>query len=309
MEHKPLLFIALLLFALAGCQPAAPPDPGDTTAPSVTAATPADGAVGVSKNDAVVLTFSEPMDTAATEAAFELLAPDGTPLPVSFSWEDEDRRLVATPAAPLAYSPNASYLTYHYNLAATAKDPAGNPLAAAFAAGFSTMRLLGFQIESEAARDGAVTSDGVVDAAGASAFLGDTDATNASRVFFSFPLDGLPAGTESVVSAELRLYAQSATGSPDDLQYRMGHLAYGELDAGDYAATEGENQPIFPHATGTWRFGVRGWVASDWDGGRARFQIRLRSSNDGDGTSDGYVLNTAESADNKPTLQVAVYAP
>ena len=309
MEHKPLLFIALLLFALAGCQPATPPDPGDTTAPSVTAATPADGAVGVSKNDAVVLTFSEPMDTAATEAAFELLAPDGTPLPVSFSWEDEDRRLVATPAAPLAYSPNASYLTYRYRLAATAKDPAGNPLAAAFEAGFSTMRLLGFQIESEAARDGAVTSDGVVDAAGASAFLGDTDAASASRVFFSFPLDGLPAETESIFNATLTLYTQSTTGNPGSLHYRMDHLAYGELDAGDYAAAESENQPISPSLTGSWNLGMRSWVTDDWSAGRPRFQIRLRPDNNGDANSDGYVLHTAEAATYKPLLQIAVYAP
>ncbi len=309
MEHKQLLFIALSMLVLAGCQPAAPPAPGDTTAPRVTTATPGDGAVGVSKNDAVVLTFSEPMDTAATEGAFQLLDPAGAPAAINFSWEDGNRRLVATPAAPLAYSTNASYLTYHYRLAASAKDPAGNPLAAAFAAGFSTMRLLGFQIESEPDRDGAVASDGGVDAAGASAFLGDTDAASASRTFFSFPLDGLPAGTESVVSAELRLYAQNATGSPDDLQYRMDHLAYGELDAGDYAAAESENQPIFPHAAGTWRFGLRQWVASDWSNGEGRIQIRLRSDNDGDGASDGYVLNTAEAAGNKPTLQVVVYAP
>jgi len=309
MKHKPLLFIALSMLALAGCQPAALPDPGDTTAPSVTAATPADGAVGISKNDAVVLTFSEPMDTAATEAAFELLAPDGTPLPVSFSWEDEDRRLVATPAAPLAYSTNANHLTYHYRLAATAKDPAGNPLAAAFAAGFSTMRLLGFQIEGEAARDGAVTSDGVVDAAGATAFLGDTDAANASRVFFSFPLDGLPAGTESIVNALLTLHTQDTTGNPGSLHYRMDHLVYGDLDAGDYAAAEIENRPVFPPATGSWNSSMRSWVTDDWSAGRARFQIRLRPDNNGDGTSDGYVLHAAEAATYKPLLQVAVYAP
>ncbi len=309
MEHKQLLFIALSMLVLAGCQPAPPPAPGDTTAPRVTTATPGDGAVGVSKNDAVVLTFSEPMDAAATEAAFELLDPAGAPLPVSFSWEDGNRRLVATPAAPLAYSSNASYLTYHYRLAATAKDPAGNPLAAAFAAGFSTMRLLGFQIESEPDRDGAVASDGGVDAAGASAFLGDTDAAGASRTFFSFPLDGLPAGTESIVKAVLTIHTQSTTGNPSDLHYRIDHLTYGELDAGDYAAVESENQPISPSLTGSWKSTWRSWVTDDWSAGRARFQIRLRSDNDGDGASDGYVLNTAEAADNKPTLQVVVYAP
>lgn len=309
MERKPLLSFALLMLALAACQPAAPPAPGDTTAPRVTAATPAAGAVGVRQDATVVLTFSEPMDTAATEAAFRLLAPDGTPLAVSFSWEDEGRRMVATPTAPLAYSADAGYLTYGYRLAATARDPAGNPLAAAFAADFSTLRRLGFQIPGEAGRDGAIASDGGVDTAGAGAFLGDTDAAGASRAFFSFSLEDLPAGTESVVSAELRLYAQSATGSPDDLQYRMDHLAYGDLDAGDYAAAESANQPIFPRATGTWRFGVRDWVADDWSRGRGRFQVRLRSSNDGDGVADGFVLSTAEAADPTPVLNVVVYAP
>ncbi len=46
----------------------------------------------------VVLEFNQPMDRASTEAAFRLqLAETGEPVPGTFLWEDEDRRLVFQP--------------------------------------------------------------------------------------------------------------------------------------------------------------------------------------------------------------------
>lgn len=305
-----LTSLAVLTLLLTACPNRAAPPPDDTTPPEVQSSSPTDGAQGVTKTAQVSVSFSEPMDTAATEAAFELRDADGNPVAVTLSWTDGNKRLLAAPAAPLAYSDGSDYLTYTYSVGTDAADAAGNHLESAYAASFSTMRRLGLLITGEAVRDGEVTSGGDVDTSAGNAFLGDLDATNASRVFISFSLADLPAGTESVISAELRLYSGSSTGSPGTLNFHMDHLAYGDLDAGDYDAAESESLPIFLHAIGSWKFGgMQGWVTSDLNAHRSSFQVRLRSDNNGTTGPDGYGVSTADATNHKPELSIVVYAP
>jgi hypothetical protein len=52
-------------------------------APSVVAATPSDGQIGVGLSPKVQVTFSEPMDKASVEAAFQMVAPV---MAGTFSW-------------------------------------------------------------------------------------------------------------------------------------------------------------------------------------------------------------------------------
>ncbi|MCB0073836.1 MAG: Ig-like domain-containing protein, partial [Caldilineaceae bacterium] len=73
-----------------------------TAAPMVTGIEPSEPMA--SPDSIVHVFFSQPMDHASTEAAFSM-APDNGDAPVAgaFSWEDDDRTLVFTPADPLAF--------------------------------------------------------------------------------------------------------------------------------------------------------------------------------------------------------------
>ena len=99
------------------------PATGDTTAPTAGAVSPADSATAVDPKGNVSVTFSEPMDKPATEAAFSLARAGGsTPVPGSFSWSANT--MTFDPATDLA--PGASYTA---TVATSARDVAGNALA------------------------------------------------------------------------------------------------------------------------------------------------------------------------------------
>ena len=98
-------------------------------APTVIATVPADGAVDVPWNAAVVLTFSLPMDEAATEAAWGA-EPD---IACGFTWNATRTVLSCLPTTDLA--PNGAY---GITLDTGAKSSAGVPLAAPHAFSFTT---------------------------------------------------------------------------------------------------------------------------------------------------------------------------
>ena len=107
---------------------AVPFDSGDA-APTVTATVPSDGAVGASRNAAIVLRFSLPMDQAATESAWSAVPA----IACSFSWDPSRTRLSCLPASNLA--PDTSYTV---TLATGARSFGGVTLAAPFSFAFLT---------------------------------------------------------------------------------------------------------------------------------------------------------------------------
>jgi serine protease AprX len=95
----------------------------DTTAPTVASVSPGDGATGVAAAANVSVTFSEPMDKAATQGAFSLVrAADGTAVAGSFSWGGET--MTFDPSSDLAAGGS-----YTAKVTTAAKDAAGNTLA------------------------------------------------------------------------------------------------------------------------------------------------------------------------------------
>ena len=107
----------------AGGLTADPEPPADSTPPTVSSVYPSDGALGVDPATAVAAAFSEPMDTAATEAAFSLVrTSDGARVAGSFSWSGDT--LVFRPSAPLAGG-----TSYTARVTTAARDRAGNNLA------------------------------------------------------------------------------------------------------------------------------------------------------------------------------------
>lgn len=105
----------------------------DSDPPGVASVSPAGGTTGVATTTSVSVSFSEPMDRAETEAAFSLVrSSDGVRVSGSFSWSANT--MTFRPAAAL--SQGAGYTA---GLSTSARDLAGNPLAAARSWGFKTL--------------------------------------------------------------------------------------------------------------------------------------------------------------------------
>jgi hypothetical protein len=121
---------------------AEPEPPGDTTAPKIVVTAPANNAKGVRSDASILVTFSERMDNAATEAAYQ-----STTLPrdaVNLFWQSDSTVLVIQPKEPLAYAelddPSGDAKYYSFTIAGTATDVAGNPLGADGTFVFTTAR-------------------------------------------------------------------------------------------------------------------------------------------------------------------------
>ncbi|MGH3104465.1 MAG: S8 family serine peptidase [Gaiellaceae bacterium] len=97
--------------------------PADTTPPTVASVSPGDGATAVAPSANVTTTFSEPMDQAATQAAFSLVDVSNAPVAGTFSWSGTT--MTFDPAGSLA-----SAAQYTARVTTAAQDPAGNALAA-----------------------------------------------------------------------------------------------------------------------------------------------------------------------------------
>ena len=111
----------------------------DTTPPTVSAVTPANGATGIAMTTAVTATFSEAVDPATVDTTtFELRAPGGALVPATVAYNSGTRTATLTPTAALAQS-----TTYTATVRGGAADPrvkdlAGNALAASTTWSFTT---------------------------------------------------------------------------------------------------------------------------------------------------------------------------
>ena len=105
----------------------------DSTPPAVASVSPGDGQVGVARTTGVSVTFSEPMDKSATEAAFALVRrSDGAQVAGTSSWSENT--LTFRPAAPLEQATD-----YAAKVGVGARDAAGNALAVEKAWSFRTL--------------------------------------------------------------------------------------------------------------------------------------------------------------------------
>jgi len=312
----------MTLLALAAC---GNQSTADTDPPTMVTVFPQDGYHGFKRGQAITIGFSEPMDTTATEGAFQLLGPAGAPVAVSFSWEDEDRRLVATPTDPVSYSADASYTNYRLLLSTGAKDKAGNPLAEGLDVTFSTMRTLTLVRDSVPALDGTVSSAGFVyndpndPSVYTTASTGDTVANIGLRSFFAFDLNGLGITAADVAYAQLTFYNTALIGSPfgsgnlgNLIPERVTYLDDGQLNADDYVASAaGALEPVSNWLGGeTLTLAVGGWLQDALDAG-SYLEVRLRFEveSDSDGAEDAVKPATGEDGDHPPRLEIGYYAP
>jgi subtilisin family serine protease len=105
--------------------------PSDTTAPTVSSVSPADGSYNAARNTSVTATFSEAMDPKTlTTSTVTLVNHYGgtTPISATVSYDEASKKVTLKPSANLS-----SYTYYRVTVkggAGGVKDLAGNPLAA-----------------------------------------------------------------------------------------------------------------------------------------------------------------------------------
>jgi hypothetical protein len=203
-----------------------PNDTTDTTRPRVLGSTPANGAVGVSSDAAIEITFSEPMDRDATEAAYSSL---GIPRDrLTFSWRNEGAVLVIDPIDPLPHASGTDLrvpaLGYGFQLSTEARDVAGNALLSPLEVAFTVAREISqtFEAVKDRALTGNFRTDGNYGILGCERVdtticVGDSagaPAESTYRGFLTFDLTGLPATRVSISAATLELTIALVVGTP-----------------------------------------------------------------------------------------------
>lgn len=125
----------------------------DTLPPQITAFSPLDGATGVLADAVIEVTFSEPMNTAAVEAALSVSSVPQNQLDTS--WNAKETTLSITPKGGLVYSNATSESdparSYTVTIGTAARDRAGNRLDAPSSFSFATMRKVARTLSPSAA--------------------------------------------------------------------------------------------------------------------------------------------------------------
>lgn len=286
-------------------EPGAPRGP-DTTPPTVMRSTPSDGTRGVASDAAIEVTFSEAMDTSATEAAYS-----STDLPatnVQFSWRERNTVLVIQPRRPLS-APSGSdpaevtALRYTVKLSSRARDLAGNALAP-LSFSFSAARHISQTLQ--AVTDRALTGNyrdddtyGVFDCQQTSTSIcvgdGVSDAASAYRGFMTFDLRGLPSDRIAIVAAELVLTVSLEFGDPFDTlgALQLESLSFEGIAPGAYEQTPAAMLGVLSPAAAAGDamnadvlVAVKAAAAE-----RAQFRLRFEKPSDMDGVVDLIIID------------------
>ena len=268
----------------------APAEPAPLNeAPFVVSAVPSDGAAGVSPDADIVVTFSEPMDKIATQAALGL----STGNCGEFSWSDDATVMTFDPCAGWEYDTEVELV-----IDQDAADPLGLGMLDAYESGFTVLRQSTIKLWSEDAYDGHVLAPGVFVLGDKAVAAGQYFTVGTwSRGFLSFDLSELPQDLVDIQDASLSVKQDShqagaygnGTGS-----LLIESVAYGTLTAGDWGLAAIFDcafcliQVLGTDASDGWKSaGVAGYVRDDWENREARdynSQFRLRFAKDcGDG--------------------------
>lgn len=191
-----------------------PVDEGDTEAPSVVSTSPVDAASGVKSDASIVIDFSEAMDAASVEAAYQ--SDDLPAALVAFSWNDEATQLTITPTEKLEYATGkdpAEVLAKGYviTIGAGATDLAANALAEEAIFSFTTLREITANLPADKALSGHV--DLGTKATSVTIQAGDTLANKGDRGLITFDLSSVPE-VHQLLSAQVVARQGTPTNQP-----------------------------------------------------------------------------------------------
>lgn len=225
------------------------PPVAEDVAPFIVSVSPENGAVGVEGDAVLVITFSEPMDRQATEAAY--LSEDLPSGEVTFTWNEDSTVLTITPKLPLLLAAGGDpaavvALDYTYVVSDLARDAQGEALLAR-AFSFSTARQITQAYAAIQDRDltGNFRGNGNYgngDCARNQTTVCIGDSANPRdfqfRGFLSFDLRALPADIKRLTMAELSFEVADTNGnafnSLGDLLAE--HVSFELIDADAFAA-------------------------------------------------------------------------
>lgn len=220
--------------------PVDPPLEPEPTVPAIIEVFPENGATGVDGETPIVITFSEPMDQAATEAAYQS---EGIPSTgVTFSWNEDSTELTITPDAPLAYDsgPDPASVEarrYSFFISSSAVDLEGDGLGTTAEFSFSVLRQIEgtFMAVQDRALSGNWRSDGTYGGPNANSncarnttqnmCVGDATDNDRWQGFITFDLSALPVTMTRISDASLSLQITSGDGTP----FGNGNQALGRL--------------------------------------------------------------------------------
>ncbi|MCA9840150.1 MAG: Ig-like domain-containing protein [Trueperaceae bacterium] len=290
----------------------------DNTPPTVISVEPTNGANAIREDQVITITFSEPMNQAATEAAYQ--SPNLPP--VAFTWNDKGTTLSLAPSTPIPYSYNVDdALSYTFSISGTAEDVAGNSLAL-FTSSFSTLRAFYAECNGLPNLDGYVDSNGFA-FTGLAPRAGDIRDNAGVRAYFTFDLTFcLPEG-RILKDAFVNVYKEDVgQGDPYSLgEVLLEHVNYGNTFTGDdyntpslasFGAIDSSSKPartrLFLNATSA--------VQDDLDnrasrGNRSQFRLLFPLTTNNNNNADVVIYGSAEatSRDFAPFLQINYLIP
>ena len=222
-----------------------PTDGEDLTPPTVVMTSPAADATGVLADAVIEISFSEAMDKASVQTAWQ-----SSELPaseVTFGWNAEGTVLTVTPNAPLAIAEIATLddpaESFAFALDGIATDLAGNPLDPALDVSFSTARRWTTSIEPYSEMTKYVGSNGSVGPFELDNRVGDNAGNVAYRTFVSYALGALPADLLVLESAHFHLEAWSTIGDPFEIDNGLGAI---NLHAVDFEQIDNATYNLVP---------------------------------------------------------------
>lgn len=309
----------------------------DTTPPTVLSVDPVDGGTGAPLQPTLVLTFSEPMDPAATQAAVAVSQPAG--VTGTATWSNNNTRLSWKVNQTLTAGQEV-----RWQLGTGARDLSGIALAQTQTWSFRVRRRYTLTLDgSDLTQDDTATRNLSTNAVGVSTSMfrvGDYGSVSANltayRALFSFNLSKAPADLLALESAKLRLSIKSSFGTPlvtgrgVALQVASGpSTALGftiddrVLACGDRSCRDGTDLAFFTSAaSGATEKDVTGWVELQVQRHDARLNFRLvmvqsrfgfpNTYVEGVGTSGSDYLVLGEAADDaatEPRLTLQYLAP
>ncbi len=190
------------------------PVEGDTEAPIIVSTTPLDGAMGIKNNAAIEIQFSERMDTASVEAAYQ--SDDLPPDAVTFSWNDDATWLTVVPNADLEYAAGVDPTEvlakgYVLTIAGSAADSSGNTLGDDASFSFTTLREINAKLLPIPDLSGHVVLG--PESHSVTIQAGDTTSNQADRGLISFDLSSVPE-TYQLLSALLTANQSTVVNDP-----------------------------------------------------------------------------------------------